>query len=73
MSLERRHRVVWHSKLRVRHRVVEIDEKRPVVALLDQRHRFAREEIVRIVVRADLDALPVPIEVIGELPVRVRL
>src|SRR4029079_8044184 len=73
MSLERRHRVVWHTKFGVRNGVVEIDEERPVIALFDERHRFAREQIVRVVIRTDFDPLSVAIKMVGELAVRMRL
>jgi hypothetical protein len=56
----------------VRHRVVEVHEEGPRIFVVDERRRFAREEIVDVIVfQVCVDPLRVPPEIIGKLPMRV--
>ena len=70
----RRQRIFRHAQFGVRHGVVQVEEERTRVGLLDEGRRLAREQVVDVVaLEIGGDRLAVAIQVIGELPVRVAM
>ena len=72
LAAELLQRVLRHPQLGVGNGVVEVQEERALVRLLDESRRFLREQVVHVVPRRiDGDPLAVPPQVVGVLPVGV--